>query len=163
MKAKLFLSSVLVLLAISAIAQPEDPALRREVERFYMEMDKLASRGDCDAILATLHPNYVYTDAQGKRMDKAEVRVWLESMKANSRTDKVVTRVRNVRGNDDEVVAWVEMKTTFRMRQGNRWVPMTRTYRFAETHRRTPNGGWVTMMTQELPVDEKWSFKTGGG
>lgn len=160
MKLKLFLSGLLGLLTVAAMAQPEDAELRRQMQAFYARMDGYIAKGDTNAVVRTMDPNYVYTDVQGHRMGYAEMKTMMMNMQSTMKGAKSWTSVKHVQGNDQEAFVWVEMKTTYKRKKGTRWVAMNSTHRFAETHRRTQMG-WKTVMTQELPIDEPWPFGTG--
>ncbi len=161
MKPKLYFITLLALLSAIGFSQPEDAQLRRSVENFYASMDKHAERGHYDKILARLDDNYVFTDVQGHRMTRAQMRDSLLGM-GKMRDMRSKTIVRHVRGNSNEVFPWVEMKMTYKQRKNGRWVQMTRTHRLCQTLVRGPQG-WMILMTQELPTDEPWGFKTSGG
>ncbi len=160
MKMKLLLSGVLSVIAVAALAQPENPRLRQEMQQFYMNMDRMVSKGDVSGVLRTMDPSYVYVDRQGRHLSYSEVKSMVLGLKQSTKNAKSTTSVKHVAGTGDEAYAWIEVKTTFMVKDGRRWRTMARTHRFADTHRRTAFG-WRTMMTQELPTDEQWMFGAG--
>ncbi|MEQ1823157.1 MAG: hypothetical protein ABL949_11650 [Fimbriimonadaceae bacterium] len=162
MKPKLLICGLAALLTTVAFGQPEDREVRRSIENFYAKMDREMSKGDFRAMLSHRDPGYVYTDVQGHRMDYGQMKSMMMNMRGSMRDMRCKTTVRNVTGTMQEAFAWVEVVMSCKQKMGNRWTAMKQTHRFTETHRGTPRG-WMTMMTQELPKDEPWSFKTGGG
>ncbi len=82
---------------MTASAQPEDPQLRRELERFYAQHDRLLNAGQDTAVLKLYHPGFVAVDKQGKRTDYAQVKRQFAAMRANVRGARSKTVVKHVR------------------------------------------------------------------
>lgn len=162
MRTRAFFLLVVSLMSIMAFAQGEDPGLRKDIEAFYHKTDGLINRGNWEGFLATMAPDAVMADTQGKRMNKAEIREWFMQMKAMMPGLKIKSVVKHARDmGNNEAVAWVELKLNWKQQNGRRWSPMKLTVRVAESLRRTENG-WRTYYSQELPLDAPWSFNTGG-
>lgn len=157
----MLMSLLLGALALTASAQPEDPQLRRELERFYAQHDRLLNAGRDTAVLKLYHPGFVAVDKQGKRTDYAQVKRQFAAMRANVRGARSKTVVKHVRRQgSDEAVAWAEATFSGKAKRGRRWVPFKSTIRFAETLKRTASG-WRALYSQDLPADVPWSFRTG--
>lgn len=142
--------------AAIAAAQAEDPALRRSVQAFYTQGDRLASAGDWKSVLGMYSPSFVMVDKQGAQTGYAEFKSHLHSMEG-TRDMKSITSVKQVQGNSQEAMAWIEMTWNFKLKQGTRWVAMKKTTRWTETLKSTGNG-WKITYAQELPTNEPWNF-----
>lgn len=160
MKMKLLLSGVLGLMAVAAMAQPENPELRREMQQFYSQMDRSVAKGDVNAVSRTLDPSFVYVDTQGRHMSYSQARAMVLNMRRTAKNVTSSTSVKHVAGTGNEAYTWIEVRMSYMVKDGRRWRAMTSTRRFADTHKRTEYG-WRTTMTQELPIDEPWMFGTG--
>ncbi|MEQ1936177.1 MAG: hypothetical protein ABL962_20160, partial [Fimbriimonadaceae bacterium] len=132
MKPKLLLLTLIALVSAIGVSQPENRQLRRSVENFYASMDKHASRGHFGEIIARLDKNYVCTDVQGHRMNRAEMAASMRDM-SKMRDMRSKTTVRHVNGNSNEAFSWVEMKMTYKEMHRGRWVQMSKTHRLSQT------------------------------
>jgi ketosteroid isomerase-like protein len=140
-RVKLIAVALLGALAVSAVSQGEDPQIRREIQAVYAKWDKLVGEGNVKALMAMIDPSFVATDAEGNTMSYGEVRKMFEDMLKSLREPKSKITVNQIQQQGDEVVAWVTMKASAKMKQGDKWVPMAFTMKFAETFKRV-NGQW---------------------
>ncbi len=159
MKTMKFMMSLLMgsVVIASALAQAEDPALRKQMQALYASYDKMIAKGDVKGLIATLDPSFVAVDTEGKRTSYAEVKAQYQSIFDTYRDCKSVTSVKHVQSQGGEVTVWAEVVINFKAKQGNRWVAQKMTHRFAETLRPV-NGVWKITYSQQLPMNEPWSF-----
>lgn len=162
MKLRAILAFALMAFSVACFAQAEDPALRKDLERFFARFDRMMAEGKNKQLFDLMAADYVNVDTQGKRMDKAQFKAAIMGMMGSVKDMHSKTLVKHVRGSGNEAVAWCEEVYTWKQKSGNGWTPMKMTSRWAESLRRTPSGGWVFFYSQELPTNEPWSFKTGG-
>lgn len=150
---------LLAVMAVSAWAQPEDPQLRAEITKVYRKWERLAARGNDEAMFAMLAPEWVMIDQNGRTMNKGDLRGMIQEFKRTMRNYRTRIKVVKVEGNGDEAVAWVETTDSFDMKRGRRWVRTSFTGRYAETFKRTSNG-WMFTISQALPTEVPWPWKT---
>lgn len=157
MKAKLLFGLLFLIAAVTAFGQAEDPALRKSVQAFYAMGDKYCTAGNFEACMNMMAPEYVMVDKQGHQKNRAQLRAEMKPMHSMMKVVKSITTVKQVQGNMQEAMAWIEMKVSFQMKKGAKWVPMTSTSRYTETLKMTPSG-WKSVYSQELPTNEPWNF-----
>lgn len=157
MKVKLLCGLLMLVAVVTAYAQAEDPALRKSVQSFYALADRYCSAGQFDKNMQMMTPDYVMVDKQGHQTTLAQLKSMMKSMHSMMKNMKSKTTVKQVQGNMQEAMAWVEMKVSYLAKQGAKWVPMTTTSRYAETLKMTASG-WKTKYSQELPTNEPWNF-----
>ena len=134
----------------SALAQGENPQVRREIERVYFKLDRLAEKGDVDGIMSMVSPNVVVMDVNGRVSGWDEMRSMTRRMARSMRDVKMNTRVENIQTQGPEVVAWTTTTSTYRQLRNGRWMPMTMTARCAHTLKRV-DGRWMFVAAQTLP------------
>ncbi len=157
MRVKLFLSLVLCAASALVCAQKEDPQLRKEIQAYYLMIDRQAMKGDFTASLKALDPSYVLVDKDGKTTTYAEIKKLTEGLKGKVRNVKASTVVKFVQSQGAEAVAWIETKLSFQLRDGNDWISTSSTERAAESFKKTPTG-WKCYYSQGLPTNEPWNF-----
>jgi ketosteroid isomerase-like protein len=139
-----------VVVLTSAAAQGEDPQVRKEVERVYFKLDRLAEKGDVDGIMAMVSPNVVVMDVHGRVTGWNEMRSITRQMARSTRDAKMNTRIENIQTQGPEVVAWTTTTVTYGQLRNGRWMPVTMTSRCAHTLKRI-NGQWMFVAAQNLP------------
>lgn len=140
------------LTATFAIAQPENPQIRKEVQAVYTKWDRLVAKADIEGMLALLAADFVSIDVEGNVHNRVEVAKMFQTFK-DVRDARSKIRVDHVYWDEQEAVAWVTMEASFLIKQGGKWERMTFAGKFAETLRKGPSG-WKFVCSQELP-DEK--------
>jgi ketosteroid isomerase-like protein len=152
MKKPALFALMLLLTAFSrlAFAQAEDPQVRKEIQRHYAKWDKLVAEGDFKSLFAMLDPSFVGMDKNGRAANCAAAKKQIESMFKNVREPKSKIVVKQIQSQGSEVVAWVSMTASFKMKQGSSWKPMSFTSNFAETLKKI-DGQWRFTASQELP------------
>lgn len=133
-----------------AVAQAEDPELRKEIQRFYSEWDRKAEAGDLKALLAMLHPSFTMTDKEGHVSTYSQMKTRMTGLASMMRGFKSKIAVKQVQRQGDEVVAWMDMSVSCMMKQGTKWVPMNMKAKIAETLKQF-DGKWKVICSQELP------------
>jgi ketosteroid isomerase-like protein len=142
--------AILGLCGAIAFAQGESPIVRKEIEAVYEKWDRLVAKQDLKSLLAMIDKSFVMTDAEGKTMNYADMKKQMSSMVGSVRDCKSQITVNQIQEQGNEVVAWVTMKSSFKMKDGSKWVPVSFTARVAETLRKI-NGEWKFVAAQELP------------
>ena len=142
--------AVLMLLASLAFAQGENPQVRQELQKFYAKWDQACIKGDVKALTSMIHPTFVQTHANGKTSNAAQVKKEMAGVIKISKDAKCKIKIDQIQSQGDEAVAWVTMKMSFKMKQGNKWMPMSFNMKFAETLKKF-NGNWMFVASQELP------------
>jgi hypothetical protein len=143
-------------------AQPERSDARQQAERHYAQMDAAINSGNMKAFLGMFLPSFYVTSKQGVRMDFRQFKEMVSSMQGSTRDVRSRTRVHNVQLQEQEVVVWIQQEMSWKTKQGRGWATQKSTSRWAETLVWS-NGQWKFASSQELFVDEPWSFKTTGG
>jgi|GEM_PF-2734022 len=161
MKLKGILALLFVALTVFGFSQAEDPALRKDLEAFFAKFDKLMATNP-NATFDLLAADYTNVDLNGKHMDRGQFKEMVRSMAGSVKDMRSKTLVKNVRGSGNEAVAWCEEVYSWKQKKGNGWVEMKSTSRWAESLRKTGNGGWVFYYSQQLPTNEPWDFHAGG-
>ncbi len=156
MKKLLFLVAA-VSLSASAFTQSEDPALRAELQKHYRQFDQFVTKLEIPSVLNMFHKGFTTVDVQGKAMNYPEVKSNYLQMVAATKDVTLKTTVVHVGGNFDEAMAWISVVVHYTAKQGDRWVKMKLTRRYAETLKRAPDG-WKFFYSQGLPLDEPWPF-----
>jgi fructose-1,6-bisphosphatase len=156
---KLLIAILLAMFATLSVAQPEDAALRKDVENFMAKTERLIASGS-PQLWSLFHPNYTAVNTQGKRKNLAEFKQQWRQMASTTKNLTIKLNVKHVRGNESEAFAWVEEVVHFTVKENGRWVKQISTTRWAETIVKTSTG-WRFMYSQELPMDEPWPFKVG--
>lgn len=139
-----------MLLASLAFAQGENPQVRQELQKFYAKWDQACIKGDVKALTSMIHPTFVQTHANGKTSNAAQVKKEMAGVIKISKDAKCKIKIDQIQSQGDEAVAWVTMKMSFKMKQGNKWMPMSFNMKFAETLKKF-NGNWMFVASQELP------------
>src|SRR6185503_12490406 len=121
----------LLLIASLAFAQSENPTLRKEIQAVYTSFDKMVAAGDVKGICALLDPSFIATDLNGKTTNAAEAKKEMANMMKTIRDQKSQITVNQIQEQGGEVVAWVTMRASGKIKQGDKWVPMVLTQRFA--------------------------------
>lgn len=133
-----------------AISQAENAALRKEIEGVYKKFDSYVAKGDMKSVLNMLDDSFIQVDVDGNTMNKAQMKNAIESMAKIVKDAKSKCVVNSVHEQGREVVAWITMKMDFKMKDGDKWVPVSYTGKFAETLVKTPQG-WKFTYSQTLP------------
>lgn len=143
----LILSAVV---AASSFAQAEDPALRKEVQALYTRWCQLAAKKDVKALVAMLDPSFQQVDAEGRITTYTQMKSQMESIMAICKDISCKITVDNVYRDGAEITAWGSMTISFKMKQGDKWVPQSFTEKFAETMKRV-GGELKFIRSQSLP------------
>lgn len=148
---------ILCLASLPALAQPEDEALRKEIQAVYRKWDRMMARGDTRGMLAMVDPSWTMVDPSGTRLGYSDMKAMITTLSKQVRnmTSKIV--VNSVQGYGDEATAWVTSTESFKMRQGRKWVEVKQTSRYAETLRKV-DGQWRFTYTQGLPNPALWGW-----
>ena len=144
------LTAVLMLFAFLGFAQGENPQVRKELQKFYAKFDQACMTGDVKTLNSMIHPTFVQTHADGKTSNAAQVKKELAGMVKISKDAKCKITVDQIQSQGSEAVAWVTMKMSFKMKQGNKWEPVSFTGKYAETLKKF-DGKWMFVASQELP------------
>ncbi len=139
-----------VMLPTVCLTQAEDPALRKEIEAVYKKFDALVAKGDTKSIFEMVHDSFIQVDAEGKTMNKEQMKNEHKQVLESTRDAKSKCVVNVIHDHGTEVVAWITMRVDFKVKDGNKWVPVSFTGKFAETLVRTPQG-WKFTHSQMLP------------
>ncbi len=139
-----------LLLSAFGFGQSENPQLRKEVQQFYGNLDRLVNTGQFDEALKLLDPSFVAVDLEGKTMDFKGFKAMVASMKGMMKDMRSRITVQQVQGNSSEVFAWLTMSHSFSMKEGKTWKKVAMTERFVETLKMTPSG-WKITYSQALP------------
>jgi|CXWL01.1.fsa_nt_gi ketosteroid isomerase-like protein len=154
---KLILLISAVAISTIAFSQSEDPALRAEIQKVFRQYDALVLKADIRALLNMYHPGFHVVDVQGKSTAFAEFKTSYMEMWAITKDASLKSTVVHVTGSFDEATAWVSCVSNYSVKQGDRWVKMKLTSRYAETLKRGADG-WKIFYTQGLPLNEPWPF-----
>jgi ketosteroid isomerase-like protein len=144
------LAVLLILGAGAALAQPENPALRKEIQEVYAMWDKFVAKKDVEGAIGMLHPTFISIDKNGRTTNYEQVTKTFRSMMGMFRDPKMKIVVDQIQEQGAEVVAWVSMSISFKMKQGDKWVPASHKAKFAETLKKF-DGEWKFVASQELP------------
>ena len=139
-----------LLLSCLALAQGEDPQVRKELQKFYAQWDKAVMAGDVKTLSSMIHPTFVQTHADGRTSNAAQVKKEMAGMMKLGKDTKCKITVDQIQSQGNEAVAWCTMKMSFKMKQGNKWEPVSFTGKYAETLKKF-DGKWVFVASQELP------------
>jgi ketosteroid isomerase-like protein len=137
-------------LPLFALAQPESATLRKEIEATYAEFNRFVAKGDIKGVLNMLDKSFVQVDANGNVMTKDQLCKEMEAMMKTISSAKSKIVVNQIFDHGNEVVAWITMTMSFKMKQDGKWVPVSFTGQYAETLKKTPSG-WKFIFTQEFP------------
>jgi hypothetical protein len=159
LKSAPFIALSLFTVAALASAQEERASDRKMAEDLYAKCDAEIRSGNISAFLTHFSPGFYYVDANGKRTDFAQFKAELVGMVKAMKGMKEETRIKNVQLQNDELVVWVEMTFTYKVKHGTKWVTEAHKARSADSLARK-NGSWVFTSSQELMTNEPWSFKT---
>ncbi|MGI8923137.1 MAG: nuclear transport factor 2 family protein [Fimbriimonadales bacterium] len=149
---RMLIAAVAACLATGSLAQAENPQLRKEIEAVYAKWDALVAKGDLKGLIAMLDPSFVSTDTQGKVTNYEETKKFMASIFKTTKDARMKSTVNHIQAQSHEVVAWMTMKVSFKMKKGDKWVPTTFTGRFAETLKRI-DGRWKFVASQEFPPE----------
>lgn len=133
-----------------ALAQAEDPELRKEIQRFYSEWDRKAKAGDLKGLLAMIHPSFTMTDKEGHVTTYSQMKSEMTKLSTMMRGIESKITVRQVQRQGEEVVAWMDMSIRAKMKTGSGWAPMSMNTKIAETLKQF-DGKWKVICSQELP------------
>jgi flagellin-like hook-associated protein FlgL len=131
--------------ASSSFAQAEDPALRREIQRFYSEWDKAANAGNSQKMFSMVHPTFHSVMLNGQTMSYADIKR-MHASTWSKPTMNCKTTLNHVNRQGNEVQAWITVVTHTKTGNGL----MKKTIKLAQTLVRG-NGGWQVSYMQELP------------
>ena len=159
---KLTIAIALAVVSAHGLAQGENHAVRKQAEAFFMKADMMMNSNRAGDFANLLHPSFVWVGLQGERMTAKQFKAAVTNWSRTSRKMNSKTRIHNVQLQDMEVVVWTQQVITYEAKRNGKWMPIKDTTRWAETLRMT-DGGWKLAFSQQLPMDEKWSFKTNGG
>ena len=134
-------------MAAVALAQAEDPQVRREVENFYHDWDRHIAAGDFKALIAMIDPSFAATDETGHTIYYKEAKAGLETTLKMAKNAHSKVTVDQVQVQGGEVVAWVHTKVSYRDAANK---PVAFTLRSAETLRRV-GGNWKLVAVQLIP------------
>jgi ketosteroid isomerase-like protein len=142
---------LVAIMATVAFAQAEEAGLRKEIQAVYAKFDKLVAARDSRGLMAMLDPSFIGTDADGKSIRYAETKQMVTTMLKSMRDPRSTITVQQVQRQGDEVVAYVTMKWSCKMKRGNKWVTESNTEKYAETLKKV-NGTWRFFSSQALPA-----------
>lgn len=138
-----------------AFAQPEDSALRKEIQGFFRQWDRLVNSGQWGKALRMVDPSWVMVGPEEEIFNYKTLLGMSKEVKRGDVRSHIV--VNSVQANGNEVVAWVTQTMMLRSRVKGRYVWDKHTERFAETFRRTPEG-LKFVYTQALPNSRYWGW-----
>ncbi|HZH98249.1 MAG TPA: DUF4440 domain-containing protein [Fimbriimonadaceae bacterium] len=141
-------------LTVVALAHPENPELRHEIQKVYRNWDKAVTKEQWRKVLAMTDGSFYMIPLDGPRYSRSEFAEMVSNYKRVIRRPAVDVEVLHVDGSGDEAVAWIHEVASWSEKRGRRWVRETRTRYYADTLKRTPEG-WKFTLSQELPWDGK--------
>ena len=144
------LFAVLLLLGALAFSQGESPQVRKELQKFYAQWDKAVMAGDVKTLHSMIHPTFVQTHADGRTSNAAQVKKEMPGMFKMAKDTKCKITLDQIQSQGNEAVAWCTMRMSFKMKQGNKWEPVSFTGKYAETLKKF-DGKWMFVASQELP------------
>lgn len=150
MKLRFLLSALLLAIPIVAMSQPENPALRREIEGVYKKFDAAYSKKDIEGMMALLHGSYVHVDPNGFTSNKAQMKKAQEEALSEIHSIKSKCVVNAIYDHGSEVVAWITMTVDSKFDDGEKLISSRFTMKFAETLVKTEKG-WQITFSQVLP------------
>jgi hypothetical protein len=133
-----------------AFGQAEDPALRKEIQKFYGNYDKLVNEGNVPALLQLFDPSFTAIDREGRTSNWGQAKKQFTSLFKMFKDQKSKIVVDQIQAQGNEVVAWITMTVSFKMKAGNEWKPNRITAKFAETLKRS-GASWKLTSSQMLP------------
>lgn len=146
-------------MAVGAVAQKENAAVRREVTDYMRSMADAISAKDMGKIDRMLHPSFVAVDKDGNRYTLSQAKQMWKAGMANMRDIECKIEVKHVQLQSLEANVWYAMTMDARGPNGQ---PIKWSGRFCDTLKRSGNA-WKATYSMELPTDYPWSFNTVGG
>lgn len=134
--------------ALGALAQAENPQIRKEIQAVYAQWDKYVAAKNIEGLMSMLDKSFVGMDEEGNAATYAEVRQHMKSMAGSIADIKSKITVDHVYVQGDEVVAWVTMKLDMKFKGSN--ATETFTGKFAETLKKF-DGKWKFVSSQGFP------------
>jgi len=160
MKNRLITGMMLTAIVTVAHAQDERADVRKQAEKFFASMDEAINKHDYTQFWAMFAPGYYNVDMQGHRLTFTAFKAGIVEMQKGVKDIKSATLVKNVQlQGGGEAVVWTEQKLTFRSLTNGKWQPFVMTTRWAESLK-SVDDKWVVTSSQQLQLNEPWSFKT---
>ncbi len=129
----------------------DDPVVvRKEVMQVYAKWDAYVQQGKVQALVDMIHPSFYAVDANGNRTNYKEAIRMMKEMLASLRDLKSRITVEHLYVSGDEVVAWVTLKSSFRVLEKGKLKEYAFEGRFAETLKKFGNS-WRFVCSQMLP------------
>lgn len=149
------------LLAAFSVAQPEDLATRKQVERFYAAWDRNMERENLAGIVKLFRPEGYSVDLEGRRTPFTSFGNTFRGFFANARKIESNISVQQAQRNGDEIVAWVLVESIFEIKRNGRWRKERYINRYAETLKDFGRGLQI-VWTQEIPTGTVQTGEAGG-
>ncbi len=131
--------------------------IRREVERVYSAWDAYVEAGRVEELVKMIDPSFYAIDTEGNRTHYSEAVRMLKEMlssagKPGSKMKDLRSRIKveAIYLQGDEVVAWVTLKASAKVKENGQWKVQTFEAKFAETLKKFGKT-WRFVCSQMLP------------